>query len=213
MSPELFNVQRAQSSGLAVPTYDGFKVDTWAVGITLHILLRGDYPFGGLADGLALTASGQLSKDLLRKLKKSVDVSPDCTDFISQCLIFNPDERPTVPQLCAHKWLAGCGLMVRILCCALRIVLQPARRCSRAGGTLLPRRPPEMRRLIPPCCSTCRTSSTAPSGATEQRRARCAVRARGPGTYSGLTRHQRARTHSPLGSLQPLKCIKSQSAT
>ena len=125
-------MERAQSAGQPKPVYDGFKVDTWAVGITLHILLRGDYPFGGLADGLALTASKQLSNDLLRKLKKSVDVSPECTDFVTKCLTFDPAARPTVQELCAHSWLTGCGDVVRL---ALPCPTQPSAR-SHAGGAL-----------------------------------------------------------------------------
>lgn len=93
--------------GQPTPTYDGFKVDTWAVGITVHVLLRGEYPFDSLSDGLAQTENGTLSSELLRKLKKSVAVSPECTDFIKQCLTFDATARPTVQHLGTHAWLQG----------------------------------------------------------------------------------------------------------
>ena len=101
------------STGQIVPTYDGVKVDTWAMGITLHILLRGDYPFGGLMDGLKMTKAGTLSAELLRKLDQRVEVTPECRDFLKQCLIFDSAARPTVQALCAHPWLNGCGAVVR----------------------------------------------------------------------------------------------------
>ena len=115
---QLFEGHRLESNGQIAPEYDGVKVDTWAVGITLHILLRGNYPFDGLPEGLALTASGDLSKTLIRKLKSSVTVSPDCLDFITRCLTFDATARPTVHELLAHKWLEGCNDPVRfaLLC-------------------------------------------------------------------------------------------------
>ena len=107
LAQQLFRVHRAQSSGQAAPTYDGYKVDTWAIGITLHILLRGDDPFAGLADGLAQTENGTLSTEQLGKLRRSVLVSPECTDFIKQCLTFEHTARPTVQALAQHAWLQG----------------------------------------------------------------------------------------------------------
>jgi len=100
-------VRRAESNGQPSPTYDGFKVDTWAIGITLHILLLGAYPFDGLADGLKMTENGTLSTKLLLKLRKSGTVSPECTDFITQCFTFGEEQRPTVQQLASHPWMQG----------------------------------------------------------------------------------------------------------
>ena len=166
---QLFEGHRLESNGQIAPVYDGVKVDTWAVGITLHILLRGNYPFDGLAEGLALTVSGDLSKTLIRKLKSSVTVSPDCLDFITQCLTFDSTARPTVHELLAHKWLEGCNEVVRIaLLC-------------RFHTSVLTRWPPPSRLpdhprwWTPPCFSTSMTSSPASNRACrEPQRPRCA---------------------------------------
>ncbi len=100
-------MHRAQSNNKPAPTYDGFKVDTWAIGITLHILLRGAYPFDGLTDGLKQSVNGTLSTELLKKLRQSVTVSPECTDFITQCFTFDGAQRPMVQQLASHPWMQG----------------------------------------------------------------------------------------------------------
>ena len=136
---QLFNVHRAQSNGEVVPTYDGFKVDTWAIGITLHILLRGEYPFDGQREGLTMTRNGTLSKELLEALRDSVIVSPECTDFITQCFTFDGAQRPTAEQLASHPWMQGTvpaearpshPCMIRAVPPSDRDVRAGARRCG-----------------------------------------------------------------------------------
>ena len=108
-----------------VITYTGEPVDIWCIGVTLHILLRGDYPFRGLKAGLDRWKDGTLSSSMMDKLDRSVQVSPECRDFVAQCLAFDAAARPTVEQLMAHAWMQGAvtpAVRARRLHCSPRVL-------------------------------------------------------------------------------------------
>ncbi len=104
---QLFVASDAHARGQPVPAYSTFPVDVWAIGMLLHILLRGKYPFD-LAAGSKMARAGTLSRDMLALLaREQPGLSAECTDFVTKCLTFDAAERATVAQLVAHPWVAS----------------------------------------------------------------------------------------------------------
>eukprot|EP00186_Timspurckia_oligopyrenoides_P003150 CAMPEP_0182444006 /NCGR_PEP_ID=MMETSP1172-20130603/2592_1 /TAXON_ID=708627 /ORGANISM="Timspurckia oligopyrenoides, Strain CCMP3278" /LENGTH=925 /DNA_ID=CAMNT_0024639453 /DNA_START=260 /DNA_END=3037 /DNA_ORIENTATION=- len=81
----------------------GLKVDIWAVGVLLYVLLSGQYPFHGktAAETMQQILSGMLSFPEM----SWQGVSREAIDLVRQTLVYNPEERPTVDQLLEHEWL------------------------------------------------------------------------------------------------------------
>ena len=134
---QVFRAHSAESNGHEVERYDGVKVDTWCVGITLFMMLCGANPVVDLAEGLHNSdkKTGMLSVIIMdrfdkniarkRKLVPTVTVSPECRDFIKRCLTFDPDERPTVEALMTLPWLQG-AVKPAVRCCVLAPSLRSA---------------------------------------------------------------------------------------
>ncbi|KAG1680634.1 hypothetical protein FOA52_015083 [Chlamydomonas sp. UWO 241] len=82
-----------------VEAYDE-KVDIWQVGCTLHELLVGCLPFetpdADLTAALILWADISVWPDSL---------SPECIDFMEQCLTKDPSKRPSAADLLRHPWV------------------------------------------------------------------------------------------------------------
>ncbi|KRX08504.1 Protein kinase-like domain [Pseudocohnilembus persalinus] len=73
--------------------YNGQKADIWALGVLLHVLLSGKFPFRGAND-----------KDLFRKIKSGIFNSPECISkdaqiFIGKLLKVNPRDRPSADKI------------------------------------------------------------------------------------------------------------------
>jgi mitogen-activated protein kinase kinase len=85
------------------------KSDVWSVGITLMELAMGKFPLM-----LDQKTSGIL--DLLQfvvnepppTLPNDVEYPDDLKDFLKQCLIKDPNERPTPSQLLSHPYVSRC---------------------------------------------------------------------------------------------------------
>jgi serine/threonine protein kinase len=91
-----------------VPPYNTFAVDVWAIGMLLHIMLRGLYPFADEAAGSDAARAGTLSTDLCALLEREQPgLSKECLDFVAKCLTASEAQRPTVAELVAHKWVAS----------------------------------------------------------------------------------------------------------
>ena len=95
--------------------YDGMKVDSWCIGITLFVMLCGAYTSIDRVEGLRRTADGTLGTHIMENFDyfmrhKGLQVSPECRDFIAKCLIFDTTARPTPEQLMTHAWMQGSGL-------------------------------------------------------------------------------------------------------
>lgn len=84
--------------------YSGTKVDVWALGITIYMLLSGDVPFKG--DMLMMLFENIKTG----KYKMVNDVSEDCQDVISQMLTMSWEDRPAVDKLLRHPWVEGGAL-------------------------------------------------------------------------------------------------------
>ena len=98
MAPEVVNMDE-EDTGHAVG-YDS-KVDIWSLGITTaEIMSRGELPWPPLATYW----------EVLLHIAKHSPVIPahlteDCKDFLKQCWIRDPKQRPSAEQLLNHPWL------------------------------------------------------------------------------------------------------------
>ena len=80
--------------------YYADKADIWSLGITLHVMLTGFWPF-----------VGKNEKEVLSNAKKGkVDISKDnlsndLTNLLTQMLNLDPEKRPSAKTLLDHPWL------------------------------------------------------------------------------------------------------------
>ena len=79
----------------------GKAVDMWSLGVTIYILLCGQFPFA--TDEEVLTPNLRFSGEELSRL------SLDACNFLLSLLRFNPAERLTAKQALSHPWLSPCS--------------------------------------------------------------------------------------------------------
>lgn len=92
MAPEIWKGQK----------YDE-KVDVWATGMIVYLLVAGRFPFTGKNEN-ALKKS-ILQTPLSFSGKEWNNVSQDCILFITSCLQKDQKARATAEQLLMHPWL------------------------------------------------------------------------------------------------------------
>lgn len=96
-APEMFYAK------LTEKYYDGFKADTWAVGVVTFILLAGSFPFRTNTQGGDKEKFESIMDHSIPFLKF---FSPLATDFIEQLLTKDPAERVSLSLMIDHPWLA-----------------------------------------------------------------------------------------------------------
>ena len=77
-----------------------YAADVWALGLTVMFLLTGSL-------GMDTTDYWKMVANI--NSMPSLDAAVyggDCVHFVNQCLIVEPDERPTAEQLLRHPWMA-----------------------------------------------------------------------------------------------------------
>lgn len=79
--------------------YSGSKVDVWALGVTVYMLLSGKTPFNGE------TLVSLFQNISVGKFDMLSDVSADCKDVISKFLTISWHDRPTVDEMLKHPWI------------------------------------------------------------------------------------------------------------
>ncbi|XP_072979186.1 serine/threonine-protein kinase GRIK1-like [Typha angustifolia] len=82
-------------------TYHGRAADTWALGVTLHCMVLGQYPF--LGDTLHDTYDKIVKKPLLIP----DDVTPQLKDLLEGLLCKDPQNRITLQAVAKHPWVIG----------------------------------------------------------------------------------------------------------
>mmetsp|Transcript_5561 Transcript_5561/g.3934 ORF Transcript_5561/g.3934 Transcript_5561/m.3934 type:complete len:94 (+) Transcript_5561:646-927(+) len=88
---------------IARENYD-FKVDIWASGVLLYILMSGKAPFTGKSKQDIFHATTNSQIDFTGPTWKKV--SPNCKDLISKMLTKKASERPTAEKLLSHPFIA-----------------------------------------------------------------------------------------------------------
>jgi serine/threonine protein kinase len=88
---------------LADKGYDGYKADTWSIGVILFVFLAGYLPF----DEPTMSA-------LFRKVSNADFTYPtwfedDVKDLIGKILVANPEERITLEEITKHPWFRSSG--------------------------------------------------------------------------------------------------------
>ncbi|OQR81802.1 kinase [Thraustotheca clavata] len=89
-------------------SYDPFKVDIWALGVTAFAMLFGSLPFGGKREQLeggALAIMTAIREDPLVFPSNILDA--ECKDMLLKLLEKDPATRITLAELLAHPWLIG----------------------------------------------------------------------------------------------------------
>lgn len=74
------------------------KSDIWSLGICIHIILTGEFPFKGNHKKAYLNNK----KDTLRISNK---LSPEAYDLVSRCLCINPSKRISIKEVIASNFL------------------------------------------------------------------------------------------------------------
>ncbi|KXZ55809.1 hypothetical protein GPECTOR_2g1359 [Gonium pectorale] len=109
MSPEML-VHQHQVGGLDIsavqPPYDARRVDAWAMGVLMYLLVTGRYPFEDDAqpNNLAATVTNVLA-GRVRPLPPGT--SAGCQELIAGLLQARPERRSTLLDLVGNPWLAA----------------------------------------------------------------------------------------------------------
>lgn len=100
-----FNISNNNTSNTAPETIQitkpSEKTDSWTLGVLLFEMIHGFYPFKG-------KTSEERTVNILSDNKKKFAsfISDEAQDLISRLLCRNPQERLTMKEIFAHKWMA-----------------------------------------------------------------------------------------------------------
>lgn len=80
------------------------KADVWSIGVIIYVILSGRHPFNGpkINDILKKIQAGPL--DFSHPVWRAV--SPLAKDVIRSILVIDPEKRPSVDKVLAHRWFA-----------------------------------------------------------------------------------------------------------
>jgi len=95
-APEMFHAKLSQTQ------YDGYKADTWSVGVVVYILLTGTFPF--------FAGSGTTEQETFKAISETplnvpAHVSAQAKDFLHRILAKDPMKRLSLHEALDHPWL------------------------------------------------------------------------------------------------------------
>ncbi|KAI1289590.1 CBL-interacting serine/threonine-protein kinase 15 [Halotydeus destructor] len=97
---------------LVKPTgkYNPFKVDIWAMGVTLFMMLNSDWPYKTAKstkdkDGIKAMYKQQMNKAFKHRSELDDQLTDDVKDLIDKCLDPDVETRYTTTQMLKHPWL------------------------------------------------------------------------------------------------------------
>ena len=97
-APEMFYAKSTQTQ------YDGFRADTWSVGVVVYIVLTGSFPFSASATA---TEKETYQSILRTQLTFPNHLSPSAVDFLQRMLQKDPEKRLALWEALDHPWLEG----------------------------------------------------------------------------------------------------------
>jgi serine/threonine protein kinase len=100
-APEMFYAKFSQTQ------YDGYKADTWSVGIVAFILLSGTFPF---FSGSGATEQETFKSILETPLSVPKEVSSEAADFLKRILHKDPQKRLSLVEALDHPWMEKVAL-------------------------------------------------------------------------------------------------------
>lgn len=95
-APEMFYAKMSQTQ------YDGFKADTWSVGVVAYIILSGTFPF---FSGHGSTEQETFKAIIETQLALPHHISPQAKDFLQRLLNKDPLKRMSLSEALDHPWL------------------------------------------------------------------------------------------------------------
>lgn len=123
MAPEIWNKELY-----------GKPVDMWAIGVTLYVLLCGEFPFPDKHKTKAEMINDIKVGSFAFLSENWGIVSSEAKDFLSKLLMVNPDVRLTAEAALDHPWVSGLiTMLTRLLgdCCVLVNLVLILRHCHR----------------------------------------------------------------------------------
>jgi len=84
------------------------QVDIWSLGVLIYFILSKELPFDLPNNNFKEICNVILTKKLVFPPDKWNDKSDELKDFISKCLIRDPDKRMTIFEAMNHSWLDNC---------------------------------------------------------------------------------------------------------
>nr|CAD7201600.1 unnamed protein product [Timema douglasi] len=115
MAPEVIACEQQLDS-----SYDA-RCDVWSVGITAIELAEGDPPLSELHPMRALF---QIPRNPPPSLGHPEDYSPHLSDFISECLVKDLEQRPFIRELLEHPLLKRGGVVAEKVTCFINTIVR-----------------------------------------------------------------------------------------
>lgn len=83
----------------------GMACDIWSLGVITYMLLCGLAPFSG-SDDMEILEKVSMGKFVFEE-KHWANISTEARDFVSSCLILNPERRMTSEEALKHPWIVS----------------------------------------------------------------------------------------------------------
>nr|BAX08113.1 sucrose non-fermenting-1-related protein kinase 2-2 [Pyrus pyrifolia] len=84
--------------------YDGKIADVWSCGVTLYVMLVGEYPFEDPEDPRNFRKTIERIMSSQYTIPDYVRVSADCKHLLSRIFVANPSKRISLPEIKKHPW-------------------------------------------------------------------------------------------------------------
>ncbi|WOL03548.1 serine/threonine-protein kinase SAPK7 [Canna indica] len=84
--------------------YDGKLADVWSCGVTLYVMLVGDYPFEDKEDPKNFRKTIGKIMSAQYEIPEHVHISQDCRQLLSRIFVANPTKRITIREIKSHPW-------------------------------------------------------------------------------------------------------------
>ncbi|CAN6579583.1 unnamed protein product [Malus baccata var. baccata] len=84
--------------------YDGKIADVWSCGVTLYVMLVGEYPFEDPEDPRNFRKTIEKIMSAKYTIPDYVRVSADCKQLLSRIFVAKPSKRISLPEIKKHPW-------------------------------------------------------------------------------------------------------------